>query len=164
MKTAKEIIEPLIFPDELVIETLGEDIRFVSANDAINAMEKYAKAYHESRMKEIPEITNEGNLLFNEMGEFSVKTFTGATAKGHLRKLKEEADEAIEDPTDIKEYADCLMALFGAAYKAGFTYDSLIQAGKEKLEINKSRKWVKLENEIYQHVIENGTEKNNVKE
>ena len=113
---------------------------------------------------EIPEITDEGNLLFNEMGEFSVKTFTGATAKGHLRKLKEEADEAIEDPTDIKEYADCLMALFGAAYKAGFTYDALIQAGKEKLEINKSRKWVKLENEIYQHVIENGTEKNNVKE
>ena len=113
---------------------------------------------------EIPEITDDGNLLFNEMGEFSVKTFTGATAKGHLRKLKEEADEAIEDPTDIKEYADCLMALFGAAYKAGFTYDALIQAGKEKLEINKSRKWVKLENEIYQHVIENGTEKNNVKE
>jgi len=103
---------------------------------------------------EIPEITDEGNLLFNEMGEFSVKTFTGATAKGHLRKLKEEADEAIEDPTDIKEYADCLMALFGAAYKAGFTYDSLIQAGKEKLEINKSRKWVKLENEIYQHIKE----------
>jgi hypothetical protein len=103
---------------------------------------------------EIPEITDEGNLLFNEMGEFSVKTFTGATAKGHLRKLKEEADEAIEDPTDIKEYADCLMALFGAAYKAGFTYDALIQAGKEKLEINKSRKWVKLENEIYQHIKE----------
>jgi hypothetical protein len=59
MKTARQIIEPLIFPDELVIETLGEDIRFVSANDAINAMEKYAKAYHESRMKEIPEIDND---------------------------------------------------------------------------------------------------------
>ena len=52
MKTAKQIIEPLIFSDELVIETVGEDIRFVSANDAINAMEKYAKQYHESRMKE----------------------------------------------------------------------------------------------------------------
>ncbi len=34
---------------------------------------------------EIPEITDEGSLLFNVMGEFSVKTFTGATAKGHLR-------------------------------------------------------------------------------
>jgi hypothetical protein len=52
MKTAKQIIEPLIFSDELVIETVGEDIRFVSANDAINAMEKYAKQYHESRMKD----------------------------------------------------------------------------------------------------------------
>jgi len=53
MKTAKEIIEPLIFSDELVIETVGEDIRFVSANDAINAMEKYAKAYHESRRMQV---------------------------------------------------------------------------------------------------------------
>lgn len=42
MKTAKEIIEALIFPDEIVIDTLGEDIQFVSANDAISAMESYA--------------------------------------------------------------------------------------------------------------------------
>ncbi len=52
MKTAKQIIEPLIFPDRVVLETVGEDIHFVSANDAINAMEKYAKEYHESRTKE----------------------------------------------------------------------------------------------------------------
>jgi hypothetical protein len=53
MKTAQQIIEPLIFPDKVVLETVGEDIRFVSANDAINAMEKYAKEYHESRRMQV---------------------------------------------------------------------------------------------------------------
>lgn len=42
MKTAEEIIEALIFSDEMVLDTVGEDIRFVSANDAIRAMKEYA--------------------------------------------------------------------------------------------------------------------------
>ncbi len=42
MKTPEEIIEALIFQDDVVLDSLGEDIRFVSANDAINAMKEYA--------------------------------------------------------------------------------------------------------------------------
>lgn len=41
MKTIREIIESLIWPDEAVLDTVGEDIRFVSANDAISAMEDF---------------------------------------------------------------------------------------------------------------------------
>ena len=48
MKTAEEFIEPLIFPDDLVAESV-DVFQFVSAKDAIKAIEEYA----ESRMKEL---------------------------------------------------------------------------------------------------------------
>ena len=92
-----------------------------------------------------------GSALFDFMGQFAVKTFPDAGSIEHLKKLKIEADEAIEEPKDIIEYADCLLALFGAAYKAGFSYNQLIEASKTKFEIVKSRKWEKLSDGTYQH-------------
>ena len=56
MKTAEEFIEPLIFPDDLVAESV-DVFQFVSAKDAIKAIEEYA----ESRMKE--ELINAFNWL-----------------------------------------------------------------------------------------------------
>lgn len=92
-----------------------------------------------------------GSALFDLMGQFAVKTFPDAGSVEHLKKLKIEADEAIQDPKDIIEYSDCLLALFGAAYKAGFTYDQLIESSKSKFEIVKTRKWEKLSDGTYQH-------------
>lgn len=92
-----------------------------------------------------------GSALFELMGIFAVKTFPDAGSVEHLKKLKIEADEAIQDPKDILEYSDCLLALFGAAYKAGFTYNQLIESSKSKFEIVKSRKWEKLSDGTYQH-------------
>jgi len=77
--------------------------------------------------------------IYDEMGKFSVEVFHDATSIDHLRKMKIEADETIEEPNDIFEYADCMLALFAAAYKSGFTYDDVLNAGKEKLEILKIR-------------------------
>lgn len=92
-----------------------------------------------------------GSALFSLMGEFAVKTFPEAGSIEHLKKLKIEADEAIQDPKDIIEYSDCLLALFGAAYKAGFSYNQLIEASQSKFEIVKTRKWKKLSDGTYQH-------------
>lgn len=89
--------------------------------------------------------------LFDLMGEFAVKAFPEAGSIEHLKKLKYEADEAIQAPKDIIEYSDCLLALFSAAYKAGFSYNQLIEASKSKFEILKSRKWEKLPDGTYQH-------------
>jgi hypothetical protein len=44
-KTAEEFIKPLIWSDEMVMDTVGEGIRFVSANDAITAMKDYTKQF-----------------------------------------------------------------------------------------------------------------------
>ena len=90
--------------------------------------------------------------LYNSMGKFSMEKFPDASPIEHLLKVKNEADEAINCPHDIVEYADILLSLFGAAYKAGFSYEELMKASKKKLEICKERKWRKLEDGTYQHI------------
>lgn len=92
-----------------------------------------------------------GSVLFQSMGEFAYKAFPDATSIEHLKKLKIEADEAIEEPKNIFEYSDCLLALFGAAHKAGFSYDQLLEASQSKFEIVKTRNWEKLSDGTYQH-------------
>ena len=89
---------------------------------------------------------------FNNMGEFSIDVFHDATAVEHLIKLKHEADEAIENPQDIFEYADCILAIYAAAYKSGFTYEDISKACEEKFEILKTRNWAKGIDNIYQHI------------
>lgn len=49
MKTPEEFINPLVFHDEIVIETLGEDIQFVSKNDAIQAVKDYHAQFAQSK-------------------------------------------------------------------------------------------------------------------
>jgi len=92
------------------------------------------------------------NKIFREMGEFSTEVFHDATSSDHINKLKIEADEILSDPGDLFEYSDCLLALFAAAYKAGFTYENIEDASRIKLEILKSRKWGKLDDGTYQHI------------
>lgn len=94
--------------------------------------------------------------LFNNMGEFSVDVFEKASSIDHLIKLKAEADEAILEPNDITEYSDCLLALFAAAYKSGFSFEDLEKSTENKFEVLKVRKWKILEDgtssNIYQHI------------
>ena len=92
-----------------------------------------------------------GSALFYVMGKFAIEKFPDAGSIEHLKKLKHEADEAIADPQDIVEYADILLALFGAAYKAGFTYEQLLEAGEDKFKIVQKRKWERLADGTYQH-------------
>ena len=92
-----------------------------------------------------------GSALYNEIGEWSKSAFPDANSIAHIIKMKHEAQEVIEAPYDTKEYADCLIALVAAAYKADICLFELIEATKDKLEINKKRKWVKLTDGTYQH-------------
>jgi predicted house-cleaning noncanonical NTP pyrophosphatase (MazG superfamily) len=92
------------------------------------------------------------NELYELMGKFSIETFPKADSVDHLKKLQSETLEAIEDPKDVYEYADCLLCIFGAAYKAGFSYEELKLASETKLYVNKNRKWEKLEDGTYQHI------------
>jgi NTP pyrophosphatase (non-canonical NTP hydrolase) len=53
-----------------------------------------------------------------------------AIYEGHLDKIKE-------------EYADCFLLLFGSAMSQGLTFHDIFEAMKQKMEINKQRKWGK---------------------
>lgn len=90
--------------------------------------------------------------LFNEISSFAKDVFPNATNIEHLTKLKNEAQEAIETPEDIEEYADCLIALFGACQKSKFSFEQLYDAASKKMIINRSRTWVKQKDGTYQHV------------
>ena len=92
-----------------------------------------------------------GSALFDAMGKFAVEKFPDARSIEHLKKLKHEADEAIAEPQNLVEYADILLALFGAAYKAGFTYEQLLEASEGKFEIVQKRTWIRLADGTYQH-------------
>ena len=92
------------------------------------------------------------DTLYSEMGEFTKAAFSDAGSVEHLLKLKNEADEAIAAPHDSIEYADCLLCLFGAAYKAGIAYERLLSIARAKLEILKTCKWEKMPDGTYQHI------------
>ena len=89
---------------------------------------------------------------YDKMGIFSKKIFNKSDSVGHILKLKEEADEVINEPTDIIEYADCFLCLFAAAYKAGFSYEDITKACEDKFKILKDRKWEISNSGLYQHI------------
>lgn len=87
--------------------------------------------------------------LMLEQGEWSQKTF-GTDAErgpvGALKHLSKEALEAAQDPTNITEYADCLILLMDAIRRAGhnregFKWMDVLRAAKEKMKVNKARNW-----------------------
>jgi hypothetical protein len=84
--------------------------------------------------------------FWGEQARFSETTF-GTTQErgpiGPLKHLAKEVEEAIKDPSDLSEFADCQILIFDAARRAGFTYDQLAEACFAKLAINKKRKWPK---------------------
>ena len=82
--------------------------------------------------------------LWNEITEWQDKQFPEATVESKLKHLLVEVrDELLENHTDPLEYADAFMLLMGAADKAGLNLETVIIAIKEKMEINKKRKWGK---------------------
>lgn len=60
---------------------------------------------------------------------------------GPLKHLLKEAQEALDDPSDVIEIIDCLFLVFDAARRAGLTYDQVVELAFHKLEINRARKW-----------------------
>ena len=95
---------------------------------------------------------NQFGYLFQSVGTWSRETFPKAEPIHHLRKLKQEADEAISDPTDIYEQIDCLIALLATMHKSGFTPEMIINAGFKKLSILKGRTWEEQPGGTSQHI------------
>ena len=95
---------------------------------------------------------------FKEIVTWQDKTFGEATPQSKLAHLDEELielKEAIEagSADQYLEFADCFLLLFGAAAKAGMSYDDICEAIDSKMEINKKRKWGKPDkNGVVKHI------------
>lgn len=87
---------------------------------------------------------------------WSKEKFPEATNLSSMYKLKEEAEEIIENiksgKKDVMEYADVLMCLFDSAGRDGILPMDIFKAMEEKFEINKNRTWVKNPDNTYSHV------------
>ena len=101
--------------------------------------------------------------LMDEISEWSNATFgEGQRNPAIAYHLKKEVDELIDifenHPSDEYqrlwfEYADCMMLLLDSASHVGFSAEGLLSAVKEKLEINKNRKWGKPDkNGVVEHI------------
>ncbi len=89
--------------------------------------------------------------LFKDIHKWSLDTFKHATPQHHLLKLIEESKEAINEPGDISEYADCFIALIAAATRDGFDYHEIVNAIDDKMEVNRERTWIKQSDGTFQH-------------
>ena len=111
------------------------------------------------------EVLNELQDLMNDISNWSDKVFGEYQRNpGIVYHLKKEVDELIEifengvvtqDEIDkLKmEFADCMMLLVDSASHSFFTANDLFSAIREKLEINKKRKWGKPdENGVIEHI------------
>lgn len=79
--------------------------------------------------------------LWNRQNEFQRRVFPNQTVEAKLKHLKREVDEAMANPSDRLEWADCLLLLFAAAAKQGLTLDDLLIAAHQKIDINNDRQW-----------------------
>ena len=101
--------------------------------------------------------------FWQAQAQWSHKVFGPSSVRGPLGPLKHLAKEALEaqaNPADLEEYADCLFLVIDSCWRAGFTFDELLEACWRKLEKNKARVWsVGSPDEPVEHVRKPG-EKN----
>lgn len=100
---------------------------------------------------------------FDEITDWQDKTFpisSEVSRINHLIKevqeLKSEAKKGINglDIAKKMEYADCFFLLFGAAKKAGYSYEEICEFIQNKFIINKHRVWGKPDKDgVVQHII-----------
>lgn len=82
--------------------------------------------------------------LIADQSTWSQKTFGTDQERGPLGALKhleKEAREAQDKPNDGLEYADCFLLILDASRRAGIPIMKLLDLAKEKMKINKERKW-----------------------
>lgn len=102
-------------------------------------------------------LLNRLEALIHEHAAWSQKTFgldSKRGPKGPLIHLKKEVREAIDKPKDIMEHADIFLLSLDALRRAGFTFTQLVNAARDKLEINKARDWPALAEQPVDGLVE----------
>lgn len=67
-------------------------------------------------------------------------------------KLLEETGEVMTDPMDIEEWADVIIVLLDLAMRYGHYMDDILMTARDKLIVNKARKWEINKHGVMSHV------------
>lgn len=99
------------------------------------------------------------DLLRTEHAAWSAETFGEVTAVGPLLHLHKEVAELIAAPADLSEWADVFMLLWDAQRRAGISDAQITTAIRDKLAVNKLRKWGEVIDGLpVAHIAENENE------
>ncbi len=96
-----------------------------------------------------------------EVVKWQKETFPTASPGSKIAHLKQEVEELENDVAGgnligaQKEFADCFLLLFGAAYASGYSWKDIWQFIDWKMQVNKKRKWGKPDaNGVVNHIKE----------
>lgn len=97
--------------------------------------------------------------LIEKHSQWANETFPKSTARGAFLHAQRESIEIMQDfdnnaskkhlATEIMDYIFCLMH---GAEKAGITFQMLVDAGFEKLDVNQGREWIDNGDGSYSHI------------
>jgi hypothetical protein len=81
--------------------------------------------------------------LVNELTAWARETFGDGPGRiqGCFSHMLDEIDELEAGPSDLEEWADLFILAFQGANLAGFDFNHLMRAVRDKHEINKRRRW-----------------------
>ena len=104
--------------------------------------------------------TDDVQEFMNDVHKWADDTFgKERTALAPLHHLKKEVDEAISEMKKgfpglaMKEIADCFILILNTTSKYGYTFEQLLTEAKNKMIINKARKWGKPDtNGVVEHI------------
>jgi len=92
--------------------------------------------------------------LYARVDDFQRRKFPKQTLDSKLAHLQREVAELRAAPTDLTEFADCLILLLGCAAVLRITPARLLQAAQDKMDVNNLRRWGAPDHEGVRHHIE----------
>ncbi len=142
---AREPITDLYwFEENFVHEWFDKDFEIVINGVQVYPVQQFNKIEQHAEV----------NKLFEDVHEWQLATFPKATRESKYKHLQKEMLELGEDLSNPKEIADCLLLLIGIACIQGYDPAVLI---RQKLAINKARKWGKPDADgVVEHVRNGG--------
>lgn len=139
-EAAKELYEHTIKYDSLWEAREPDFLEWIKINTKLKSNLASIEAESEEE--------SEAQQFMTDVHNWADKTFgTERTALAPLYHLKKEVDEAIKSMQQgirenaVAELSDCFILILNASSKYRMTFDELLKASKNKMEINKSRKW-----------------------
>jgi SAM-dependent methyltransferase len=120
------------------------------ASDSARRGHRVPMFLHLTAIKQPRRTNNFEDLMVEWCGWFR-EVMPDATPESFLRKVREEIEEFIEQPS-IEEMSDTLVTLVGWLDLSGYDLAQLLDASRAKLATNRGRTWVRLADGRYKHV------------